>query len=497
MFNILAHGIPEFELAGARVLDLFAGTGALGLEALSRGAAFCLFVEQEAEARALIRRNVEALGLTGVTKIFRRDATELGPAGRNGGFALAFLDPPYGQGLAERALASAVEGGWLAPGAITVIEERKGTGVALPAGFWASAPGADAPPLGRHAGSLFARFGQRAGHASAPGWAVTEQSSSRFGRPLHYPISGWIEAGFFVLTIAALEHFLCGRAADRRPSGRLNPLCHARVRGGAAGRHRGRARRLAHHAGAAELAGRHRHHRHRGVLLRFARATSGAGVRQPAGAARHPVSLVVGWALFARRPRRLSVLGAGVVLVGIVPLIVVIDGHRAPQRARHRGSLLAFNLRGFAAEFHPWNRRAKTVLEKLRVTGLVVLVTSLASLALTGGFALSIGAGWMPPTELVPTAAQMLHGPTILLGTLVVGALLTAMAALSFSAVVKITTENFMATHAFTPVATLLLQIAASAVGLIPGYALDPGLMPAMGIVIGGVLLMLYAARRR
>ena len=135
VFNILSHGIPDFALAGAKVLDLFAGTGALGLEALSRGAAFCLFVEEEAEARALIRRNVEALGLTGVTKIFRRDATDLGPAGRNGGFALMFLDPPYGQGLAKRALAAAASGGWLAPGAIAVIEERKGAAVALPAGF--------------------------------------------------------------------------------------------------------------------------------------------------------------------------------------------------------------------------------------------------------------------------------------------------------------------------------------------------------------------------
>jgi 16S rRNA (guanine966-N2)-methyltransferase len=135
IFNILAHGIADCELEGARVLDLFAGTGALGLEALSRGAAYCLFVEEDAEARALIRRNVEALGLTGATKIFRRDATDLGPAGRQGGFALAFLDPPYGQGLAERALASAAEGGWLAAGAIAVVEERKGAAIALPAGY--------------------------------------------------------------------------------------------------------------------------------------------------------------------------------------------------------------------------------------------------------------------------------------------------------------------------------------------------------------------------
>ena len=135
LFNILAHGVPGFSLDGGRVIDLFAGTGALGLEAVSRGAAFCLFVEEDAEARALIRRNVEALGLTGVTKIFRRDATDLGPASRNGGFALVFLDPPYGQGLAERALVSAAAGGWLAPGAVAVIEERKGTAVALPAGY--------------------------------------------------------------------------------------------------------------------------------------------------------------------------------------------------------------------------------------------------------------------------------------------------------------------------------------------------------------------------
>ena len=135
VFNILAHGIPAFSFDGIKVLDLFAGTGALGLEALSRGAAFCLFVEEDAEARGLIRRNVEAFGLTGVTKIFRRDATDLGDAGNRGDAGLVFLDPPYAQGLAERALASACAGGWLAPGAIAVIEERKGVSVTLPPSF--------------------------------------------------------------------------------------------------------------------------------------------------------------------------------------------------------------------------------------------------------------------------------------------------------------------------------------------------------------------------
>jgi 16S rRNA (guanine966-N2)-methyltransferase len=135
VFNILEHGIPGFALPGVRVLDLFAGTGALGIEALSRGAAYCLFVEEDAAARALIRRNVEAFGLTGVTKLFRRDATRLGPAGGQAGFGLAFLDPPYELGLAERSLASAAEGGWLAPGAVAVIEESRRATVALPPGY--------------------------------------------------------------------------------------------------------------------------------------------------------------------------------------------------------------------------------------------------------------------------------------------------------------------------------------------------------------------------
>jgi 16S rRNA (guanine966-N2)-methyltransferase len=137
VFNILAHGIAGFAIEGVRVLDLFAGTGALGVEALSRGAAYCLFVEEDADARGTIRRNVEAFGLTGVTKIFRRDAATLGPVENRGKFGLAFLDPPYGKGLAERALASAAAGAWLAEDAVTVIEERKGTAIALPAGFTA------------------------------------------------------------------------------------------------------------------------------------------------------------------------------------------------------------------------------------------------------------------------------------------------------------------------------------------------------------------------
>jgi 16S rRNA (guanine966-N2)-methyltransferase len=135
VFNILAHGLEDFSIENARVLDLFAGTGALGIEALSRGAAYCLFVEENADARGAIRRNIEALGLTGITKVFRRDATSLGDASNRGTFDLVFLDPPYGKGLAERALASAAQGHWLAPRAVAVIEERKGATLALPSAF--------------------------------------------------------------------------------------------------------------------------------------------------------------------------------------------------------------------------------------------------------------------------------------------------------------------------------------------------------------------------
>jgi len=132
VFNILAHGAAAVTFEGARVVDLFAGTGALALEAISRGAAYALLVEESAEARGLIRENIEALGLTGCTRIFRRDATDLGPAGNIEPFGLAFLDPPYGKGLADRALIALLDGGWLKPGAMIVVEEKDGIAVAVP-----------------------------------------------------------------------------------------------------------------------------------------------------------------------------------------------------------------------------------------------------------------------------------------------------------------------------------------------------------------------------
>ncbi len=124
VFNLLAHGgygeppPPE----GCRVLDLFAGTGALGLEALSRGAAQVAFVDQGSAALALLRRNLGKLGAEDAARVISRDATRLG-RWHEAPFDLVFLDPPYGRGLGERAVAAALAGGWIAPGGLVVWEE--------------------------------------------------------------------------------------------------------------------------------------------------------------------------------------------------------------------------------------------------------------------------------------------------------------------------------------------------------------------------------------
>lgn len=134
LFNTLSHNwFESFE--NMRVLDLFAGTGALGLEALSRGAKHCVFVEQSVEGRALIRANIENFKQTGATKIFRRDATKLGPVGTMQPFDLLFADPPYGNGLGEDALISAADGGWLKSDALCIVEEAAAAPFKLPHGF--------------------------------------------------------------------------------------------------------------------------------------------------------------------------------------------------------------------------------------------------------------------------------------------------------------------------------------------------------------------------
>jgi 16S rRNA (guanine966-N2)-methyltransferase len=134
LFNILMHAY-ENPMLDARVLDLYAGTGALGIEAVSRGAKFTLFVDNGSEARALLRDNVESLGLGGVTKVYRRDASDPGPAHPVEPFALVFIDPPYRQKLAEKSLVALRNGGWLVPDALVVVEEAKDAGFTAPEGY--------------------------------------------------------------------------------------------------------------------------------------------------------------------------------------------------------------------------------------------------------------------------------------------------------------------------------------------------------------------------
>jgi 16S rRNA (guanine966-N2)-methyltransferase len=138
IFNMLTHGAfldGRDVLRDALVLDLFAGTGALGIEALSRGASFAAFVDQGTESRGILRANIESFGLGGITRVLKRDATALGVIETFDPFTLVFADPPYGKGLGEAALASALAGGWLAPDAVIVLEDRHDAIITLPPGF--------------------------------------------------------------------------------------------------------------------------------------------------------------------------------------------------------------------------------------------------------------------------------------------------------------------------------------------------------------------------
>ncbi len=134
LFNILSHAYPE-AIDGTRMMDLFAGTGAVGLEAASRGCRHVLFVESSVEGRGLLWENIDTLGLHGRTRMLRRDATDLGSVGNLEPFDILFADPPYGKGLGEKAFAAAADGGWLVPGALAILEERADVVVSVPSSY--------------------------------------------------------------------------------------------------------------------------------------------------------------------------------------------------------------------------------------------------------------------------------------------------------------------------------------------------------------------------
>ena len=210
-----------------------------------------------------------------------------------------------------------------------------------------------------------------------------------------------------------------------------------------------------------------------------------------------PIAMIAGALLLGRRPPPLAIVGAAVIVVTLAYVIAITDG-QARWMLAFWGTLTGtfMVVRGLASEFHPWNRAARTVREKMRITGLVVLMASVLSLALTALASVAIAAGLLPATALVPTVSQLLHVPTILLGTLCGGAMLTAMAYLGFSSVVKINTENLTAMLAFAPVTAWIFQVIGVSAGLIVAESLDPRLIVAMAVLVAAVLLIFWAGHR-
>jgi hypothetical protein len=207
-----------------------------------------------------------------------------------------------------------------------------------------------------------------------------------------------------------------------------------------------------------------------------------------------PIAMVAGWLLLRRRQPSLAIVGA-VAIVCATWFVVDTTSPTVRWPMAITGTLGAVFLvvRGFAAEFHPWNRTALTVRAKLRVTGLVILVTSILSLVLAAVTATAVAAGILPSTPLVPTAAQMLHVPTFLLGGLAGGMIFTLMMYLNFASVVKITTENLTAMMAFSPVTAWFFQEIGDALGLIKAPTPQPPIVAAIVVCIVAVLLIFWA----
>lgn len=207
-----------------------------------------------------------------------------------------------------------------------------------------------------------------------------------------------------------------------------------------------------------------------------------------------PISMIAGWLLLRRRAPPLAIAGAGVIVGAIVFLVgVTAPEVRWPMAVVGTLAAACMVVRGFAAEFHPWNRSAKTVQDKLRITGLVLLVTSILSLALTALAAAAMTAGLLPPTPLVPSTAQMLHAPTLLLGGLAGGAVYTLMMYLNFASVVKITTENLTAMMAFSPATAWVFQELGAPLGWIHAPTPKPPIVAAIVVCILAVLLIFWA----
>jgi drug/metabolite transporter (DMT)-like permease len=210
-----------------------------------------------------------------------------------------------------------------------------------------------------------------------------------------------------------------------------------------------------------------------------------------------PIAMVAGWLLLRRRAQPLAIVGAvAIVVVTLFVIAVTPPDVRWPMAGMGTLAAVCLVTRGFAAEMLPWNRSARTVRDKLRVTGLIIFVTSMLSLVVAAIVAAAVTAHVLPPSPLVPTAAQMLHMPTFLLGGLTAGAVFTLMMYLNFASVVKITTENLTAMMAFSPVTAWAFQALGDVLGLIRAPTPEPPVVAAVVVCIGAVLLIFWASAR-
>lgn len=209
-----------------------------------------------------------------------------------------------------------------------------------------------------------------------------------------------------------------------------------------------------------------------------------------------PVSVIAAWLIFGRRVNPLALIGIGLVLGAVFGYLAGVSPEARTMAVVLAGLCALISVsRNFAAENHPWNRRAESVWDKMRITGLMLLVTSVTGTALVGGLVAAAAAGILPPVPGVPVPRDFLHGPTIALGGVMGMLVLTAMQFFGFSSVVRIGTENFIAANSFVPLTTLVAQHGAAMLGLMTLAPVEWRFLVAMVLVVVGVLVFISAGR--
>ncbi len=211
-----------------------------------------------------------------------------------------------------------------------------------------------------------------------------------------------------------------------------------------------------------------------------------------------PASLLIGWWLFGARISRKQIMGGLIVIAAVVPVLAwVAPGKRATAILLAILCALAVAVKTFASEFHPWNRAAQSITEKIRVTGLVILATAVLNLAATGVAMLAAERGVSSLAAVAPPASAFTHGPTIVLALVLGTAILGAMTFLQFSSVVKIGTSNFLAMSALAPLTAYALQTFAATLGLIVVPAFEVTMLVPIFVGIAGVLLIVQTSNGR